>query len=63
MARKITDECINCAACEPECPNEAITEGEDYYEIEAAKCDECKDRDEVACVEVCPVADEAIVAA
>lgn len=27
MAIKITDECINCGACEPECPNNAIYEG------------------------------------
>ena len=27
MAIKITDECINCGACEPECPNTAIYEG------------------------------------
>ncbi|MDP7109235.1 MAG: 4Fe-4S binding protein, partial [Nitrospinaceae bacterium] len=29
MATIITDECINCGVCEPECPNGAITEGED----------------------------------
>ena len=33
MATMITDECINCGACEPECPNEAISEGEDVYVI------------------------------
>jgi ferredoxin len=61
MARKITEDCINCAACEPECPNEAITQGTDYYVIDAEKCDECKEKDEPACVAVCPVADTAIV--
>jgi NAD-dependent dihydropyrimidine dehydrogenase PreA subunit len=33
MAIKITDECINCGACEPECPNNAIYEGGvEYYQ-------------------------------
>ena len=41
MATIITDECINCAVCEPECPNEAISEGEDYYEIDPDLCTEC----------------------
>ena len=63
MARKITEDCINCGACEPECPNEAITQGDDVYVIDAAKCDECKDKDEPMCVSVCPVADTAIVQA
>ena len=31
MALMITDECINCDVCEPECPNEAISMGEEYY--------------------------------
>ena len=56
MAIIITDECINCGACEPECPNEAITEGDEFYEIDAALCTECKGHfDESQCVEVCPV--------
>jgi len=63
MARKITEECINCGACEPECPNEAITAGDEIYEIDADKCDECEGKDEAMCVAVCPVADEAIVQA
>ena len=63
MPRKITEDCINCAACETECPNDAISEGEDVYVIDAEKCDECKDKPEVGCVEVCPVADTAIVMA
>ena len=40
MATTITDECINCGACEPECPNEAISEGDDIYIIDAALCTE-----------------------
>ena len=36
MAYKITDECISCGACEPECPNEAISEGDEIYIIDPA---------------------------
>jgi ferredoxin len=63
MARKITEECISCGACESECPNEAISAGDDAYVIDAGKCDECAGRDNVGCVDVCPVADDAIVKA
>jgi ferredoxin len=41
MALIITDECINCDVCEPECPNEAISQGEDIYVIDPHKCTEC----------------------
>ena len=37
MANMITEDCINCAACESECPNEAISEGDDTYVIDASK--------------------------
>ncbi len=56
MATTITDECINCGVCEPECPNGAISEGEDYYVIDADLCTECVGfHGEEACQEVCPV--------
>lgn len=56
MALKITDECINCAACEPECPTEAISEGDEYYVIDPDKCVECEGHfDEPQCISVCPV--------
>ncbi len=56
MATTITDECINCGVCEPECPNGAITEGEDYYVIDPDLCTECVGfHGEEACQEVCPV--------
>ena len=56
MAYIITEECINCAACEPECPNEAITAGGEIYEIEPDKCTECVGHfDESQCAAVCPV--------
>lgn len=56
MATMITEECINCGACEPECPNEAISEGEDIYVIDPARCTECVGHfDEEQCAAVCPV--------
>ena len=56
MALKITEECINCDVCEPECPNEAISMGEDFYVIDPARCTECVGHfDTPQCVEVCPV--------
>ncbi|MDP6043456.1 MAG: YfhL family 4Fe-4S dicluster ferredoxin [Dehalococcoidales bacterium] len=56
MAYLINDECISCGACEPECPNEAISEGETIYIIDSAKCTECVGSFESSrCVEVCPV--------
>ena len=55
MANRITEECINCGACEPLCPNNAISEGADFYEIDPAKCDECKTKGgEHSCKPVCP---------
>ena len=56
MALLITDECINCDVCEPECPNDAIYMGPDIYEIDPQKCTECVGHfDEPQCVQVCPV--------
>jgi len=56
MALMITDECINCDVCEPECPNDAISQGVEIYEIDAALCTECVGHFETSqCVEVCPV--------
>lgn len=56
MALMITDECINCDVCEPECPNDAISMGQEYYVIEPGKCTECVGHfDEPQCVQVCPV--------
>ena len=56
MALRITDECINCDVCEPQCPNQAIYMGELIYEIDPAKCTECVGHfGEPQCVVVCPV--------
>ncbi len=56
MALWITDECINCDVCEPECPNQAISMGAEIYEIDPQRCTECAGHfDEPQCVQVCPV--------
>lgn len=56
MSLLITDECINCDVCEPECPNTAISQGEEIYEIDPNLCTECVGHfDEPQCIDVCPV--------
>jgi len=56
MALMITDECINCDVCEPECPNGAITQGSEIYVIDPLRCTECVGHfDRPQCREVCPV--------
>jgi ferredoxin len=56
MAFKITEDCISCGACEPECPNSAISEGETVYIIDPDKCTECVGAyDSSRCADVCPV--------
>lgn len=56
MATMITAECINCGACEPECPNEAISQNDDIYVIDPLLCTECVGfHDYEACAAVCPV--------
>ncbi len=56
MAYKISDDCISCGACETDCPNQAISEGETIYIIDSNKCTECVGAYESSrCAEVCPV--------
>ena len=56
MALMITEECINCDVCEPECPNGALSQNDEIYVIDPAKCTECVGHfDEPQCIEVCPV--------
>lgn len=56
MSLLINDECINCDVCEPECPNGAISQGDEIYEIDPNLCTECIGHfDEPQCIEVCPV--------
>ena len=50
MAYIISDECINCGACESECPVEAISQGDDKYTVDGDKCIDCG-----ACADACPV--------
>jgi ferredoxin len=55
MAMKILEDCINCAACETECPNEAIHAGDPVFLIDAERCTECVGaHDTPRCVDVCP---------
>ena len=62
MAMKIVEECINCAACETECPNQAISPGDPIFVIDPSRCTECVGAYETArCKDVCPV-DECIIA-
>jgi ferredoxin len=49
MAHKINDACLACGTCVPECPVDAISEGDPIYIIDAAKCTDCG-----ACAEACP---------
>ena len=55
MSLLITDECINCDVCEPECPNGAIREKGGLFVIEADLCTECIGHfDDPQCLAVCP---------
>jgi NAD-dependent dihydropyrimidine dehydrogenase PreA subunit len=56
MATMITSDCINCGACEPECPNNAISQGDPVFVIDPKLCTECVGfHDYEACAAVCPV--------
>ncbi len=56
MAYYITEDCISCGACEPECPNQAIREGGTIYIINPERCTECVGSfTSSRCAEVCPV--------
>jgi len=56
MSLLINDECINCDVCEPECPNSAISQGDEIYEIDPNLCTECVGHfDTPQCMDVCPV--------
>ena len=56
MALLINEDCINCSVCEPECPNNAISAGDEIFVIDASKCTECVGHfEESQCIEVCPV--------
>jgi ferredoxin len=62
MALKITERCINCDMCQPECPNEAISMGYDTYEIDPARCTECVGYYSYStCQSVCPISNVIIL--
>lgn len=51
MAYRITEECIACSACLPECPELCIAEGDPIYIIDGDRCSDC-----ASCAGVCPTA-------
>ncbi|TON27806.1 ferredoxin, partial [Vibrio parahaemolyticus] len=56
MALLITDKCINCDMCDPECPNGAISMGDSIFEIDPNLCTECKGHyEKPTCQSVCPI--------
>lgn len=56
MALIINGECTACSLCESECPNSAISLGDDIYMIDPLRCTECVGHyDESQCIDVCPV--------
>lgn len=56
MALMITDECINCDVCEPECPNDAIFLGDEHYQIRPGRCTECVGHyEKPQCQKLCPI--------
>lgn len=56
MPMKVLEECINCGACEPVCPNSAVAAGEPIYVVDPERCTECVGFfDSAQCVKVCPV--------
>jgi len=56
MTMKITDECISCGACEPECPTQSIFQGDTIYLVSQETCVECVGHnDSLQCVSACPV--------
>lgn len=56
MALLIKDNCIDCDMCEPECPNQAISYGEEGTQIDPSRCTECQGHyPEPTCIKVCPI--------
>ncbi len=55
VAFMINDDCTACGLCEEECPNDAISEGDEIYMVDASKCTECVGFfDTQQCADVCP---------
>lgn len=61
MALKITELCVNCWACLPLCPSNAITKAPRHFIIDYRQCTECReDYADPQCASICPV-EEAIL--
>lgn len=56
MAFSIVESCVNCWACEPLCPSDAIFEARPHFTIDARKCTECEgDHAQPQCASICPI--------
>ena len=56
MTFKISEDCISCGACEADCPNNAIGEGDSIYKIDPDRCSECVGSfNKPQCADICPV--------
>lgn len=56
MSLTITNVCVGCYACEPVCPNKAISSGNPVFTIDPDLCTECLgDHDAPQCAEICPI--------
>jgi ferredoxin len=58
----VASQCVNCSACEPECPNEAISAAADTFIIDPTKCTECIGfHDDPQCALICPVEETCVI--
>jgi ferredoxin len=56
MAYRIVETCVNCWACEPLCPSNAISAADPHFVIDAMGCTECDgDYADPQCASICPV--------
>ena len=56
MSFEIIESCVNCYACEPLCPNQAIYQASPHFLIDPDKCTECiGDHEEAQCASICPI--------
>jgi len=56
MAYRIIETCVNCWACAPVCPSDAIFEQLPHFRIDAKKCTECEgDYADPQCASICPI--------
>lgn len=56
MALEIVESCVNCWACEPLCPSQAIFAAQPHFLIDADKCTECAgDFADPQCATICPI--------